>query len=450
MRCLLLFLSLALVHADDRTARVDQLFAPWDKPETPGCAVAVVEHGTVLHQRGYGAAHLEHGVPITTRSVFYLASVSKQFTATAIALLAERGKLSLDDPIRKHFPELPAYTQPITVRHLIHHTSGLRDYLSLFNMAGRPDNYYTSDSEVLELLARQKALNFAPNTEHLYSNSGYVLLAQLVRRVSGQSLRDWAAANIFAPLEMRDSQFLDDHNAVVRNRAVGYSPRPGGGFAVNSATLDVVGDGGMFSTVEDLVRWEQKGRDQLAPVVLTPGALHDGKKLNYAWGLVWGEYRGLRTLAHGGSLRGYRTMALGFPDLRFSVFCLCNNAAANAGRLAQQVAEIYLGDRMTPESKLPGPQSPATPPAVAKVESPASYAGDYYSEELDASYRLVVEGGELRVRRRYGAIAALEPAGQDRFRVRGLMFAFTRDAAGAVTGFSLSEGRVRDVMFVRR
>ncbi len=236
--------------------RVDKLFAQWDKPGSPGCALAVIENGKTIYERGYGSANLECNIPITPESVFYVGSCSKQFTAMSIALLAHQGKLSLDDDIRKYVPEMPDYGSPITVRQLIHHTSGLRDYLSLLGIAGLDFGSYHKP-DVLELIARQKELNFKPGDQYLYSNSGYFLLAVIVERVSGKSFREFTQENIFKPLGMTHTHFHDDYTMLIKNRASGYFPADQGAFRNFISTFDCVGSGGLFTSVEDLYFWDQ-------------------------------------------------------------------------------------------------------------------------------------------------------------------------------------------------
>ena len=320
---LLLGASLPLSHtlsaADTAVPAVDALFADYDSTASPGCALGVIRDGEFVYRRGYGMANLEHDIPISSRSVFRIGSTSKQFTAAAVALLAEAGELSLDDPLRRHFPEFPEWADEITVRQMIHHSSGLRDYLTLAELAGRggdADSY--SNEWVLQLLSRQQALNFPPGSSYLYSNSGYLLLAHLVQRVSGQSLKQYSAERIFAPLGMSDSHFHDDHTHIVPRRAAGYAPT-GEGFRISMTTLDMVGDGGVYTTVDDLLAWDRnfydnrlgRGGPELIRQLTTPAALNDGEPLDYAFGLMVRDYRGLPTVSHGGAFVGS-----GVPDLR--------------------------------------------------------------------------------------------------------------------------------------
>ena len=336
--------------ADERSKRVDALFNTWIEPDTPGCALGIIENGQFIYQRGYGAANLDYDIPITSQSVFRIGSVSKQFTAMAVLLAAEEGKLSLDDDIRKYLPELSPYDPPVTIRHLLHHTSGLRDYLYLMDLVGkREDDYYTNE-EVMALLARLKELNFRPGEEYLYSNTNYFLFSQIIPRVTGKSLREWAAEKIFRPLGMNHTHFHDDLREVVPRRATGYRKKDDGTFEIDVSTINMVGDGGLFTTVEDLFKWDQDfyrnvlGGPNVMPQMLAPGTLNDGTVQSYALGLRVSRYRGLPVVGHGGSWVGYRAATLRFPEQKFSVICLCNRADAVPWETAARIADIYLAD----------------------------------------------------------------------------------------------------------
>jgi CubicO group peptidase (beta-lactamase class C family) len=474
--CLLLGLSAlpepARVSAQSEalTARVDQVFAPWSKPDSPGCALAVIKDGKIIYQRGYGMADLEHNLAITPASVFYVGSVSKQFTAFAIALLAQQGKLSLDDEVRKHLPELPSYGAPITVRHLLHHTSGLRDYNTLLALAGRRGDEAFNNDDVLEITARQKELNFKPGEQFLYSNTGYGLLALIAERASGMRLSAFAEAHIFKPLGMTETHFHDDQSRLVKHRADGYGPKPGGGFQLDTPVNERAGAGGVFATVGDLAKWDQNFYDgrvgglELIKQLHTPGQLNNGQVLDYAFGLRVTTYRGLRVVEHGGSLGGYRAQLTRFPDQRFSIACLCNLGSINPGRLANQVAEIYLADKLQPEiaaaragssedaaarRNAAGASETAAPPTLTPAQL-AEYAGAYESEELKVTYTLTVVDGKLYYQRRRAPRTALSPARKDVFVAGGLGFNFLRDEASRISGFTLDAGRVRNLRFVKK
>lgn len=289
------------------------MFAQYDKPDSPGCAVGVIQDGEFIYRRGYGMANLELDVRLSSASVFYIASSSKQFTAAAIALLVLDGKLSLDEPLRKFFPELPqAVYGDITVRHLVHHLSGIRDYLLLMYLGNLRSEDVFSNSEALALLARQEGLNHKPGEKGDYSNSNYLLLALIVQKVSGKSLRDYAQAEIFGPLGMSSTQFRDDRSVIVKRRVSSYMAEADGRFSAYHSNFDRVGDGGLLTSVDDLLRWDRNFYDdklrsgRLLPLLLTRGStLNLGEKFDYAFGLMHGEYRGLKTVSHGGAFNSY-------------------------------------------------------------------------------------------------------------------------------------------------
>ena len=318
---------------------------PGTSPSRLAAALGIVHEGKLVYQKGYGQANLEQNIPINPSTVFYIASTSKQFTAASIALLAKQNKLSLDDDIRKYLPELPEYDSRITLRHLIHHTSGIPDYLELLGLAGERLDDVHSEEEILELLSRQKSLSFKPGDQFLYSNSGYFLLGVIVKRVSGKSLAQFAEEQIFNPLGMTHTRFHDSRTRLVKNRAQGYFSSKEGEFRNYLTQFDRVGDGGLMTTVEDLFRWDQAiengtlGGKDFASSLLTQGQLNNGNSLTYAFGLMIGQHRGLKTISHGGSFIGFKSELLRFPERRLSVICLCNHNAADATKLAKEVAQ---------------------------------------------------------------------------------------------------------------
>lgn len=334
------------------TDKVDRLFTQWDKPDSPGCALAIIQNGEIIYKRGYGMANLEYDIPISPSSVFDIASNSKQFTAMCIILLAKQNLLTLDDQLQKYIPEIPQYSQPITLRHLISHTSGLRDYLTLMNMSGiiSENSYITED--IISLIARQQSLNFQPGTEQLYCNSGYLLLAEIIKRVSGKSLRLFAEEHIFTPLGMKNTHFHDDFRAIVKNRADAYEPKEDGGFETALSWLDCCGDRQLYTTVEDLLLWDRNFYHNilgdygqyLIEEIMTVGKLDNGEILSGAFGLQIGYRGGLKTVSHGGSWMGYQSQFIRFPDSQFSVICLANLGTFNPTKLVFEVANLYLED----------------------------------------------------------------------------------------------------------
>ena len=440
--------------------KVDHIFAEWDKPDSPGCVVGVVQNGRFIYERGYGMANLDYDIPNAPEMVYYVGSVSKQFTAAAIGLLVLDGKIALDDDIRKYFPEMPDYGSTITVRHLVHHTSGIRDVYGIMNVAGlRMEDIY-SDSEAVALIARQKALNFKPGAQHLYSNSGYFLLSQLVRRVTGKSLREFADERMFQPLGMTHTHFHDDPGHVMKKRAMSYERDERGEYRISYLqNFDKIGAGGLYTNMEDLRKWDENyythkvGGDALQKLIHTRGVLTSGDTLPYAFGNNVDSYRGLRTTEHGGALMGYKAHIYRFPDQHFTVLETCNLGAINTGPLAEAVAEVYLGDKMGPKQQRAVAQRPAAEgpmPGGANTDF-ANFAGDYYSEEVDATYHVAYRDGRLTYSGHHIPTETLVPTGPDTFRAGGLTVRFARSAPGAApSGFTIGGGRVLGFSFQRK
>ncbi|MFN0058111.1 MAG: serine hydrolase domain-containing protein [Planctomycetota bacterium] len=344
------------LSAEHRSA-IAAIFAQWSAATTPGCAVGVYRDGALVYAQGFGAANLEHDIPNTPRTVFDLGSVSKQFTAGCVALLVAEGKLAIDDDIRRYVPELPEYDAPITVRHLLHHTSGLHDYTSLLALKGVQIADYTTLEQALDAIARMRVLAFTPGAQHEYSNSGYFLLGLIVARVSGVSLARFADERFFAPLGMRHTHFHDDHRLVVPARATGYSPRAENRIGIDMSDWEQVGDGAVMTTVEDLAHWDRNfqtgevGGPRWLALMGERGQLGDGSAIAYGWGLVHGSYRGLVTISHGGAWAGYRAALLRFPSERLTIACLANRGDLNPVARAREVADVVLADRLAPREQ---------------------------------------------------------------------------------------------------
>jgi CubicO group peptidase (beta-lactamase class C family) len=447
------------VGADERTQRVDELFGEWDSTHSAGAALAIIQDGEIVYKKGYGMANLDYGVPITPASVFRIGSTSKQFTAFCVALLAREGRVDLDAKITEIFPELPEQVYGgVTVRHLVLHTSGIRDYLNLQGFRGISDEAPYTYDDVLDVLSWQKGLNFPPGERYLYSNSGYLLLGLLVERASGKKLAEFARERIFEPLGMAHTHFHDDHTHIVPHRATGYAPREGGGWAISTTILDLIGDGGVFTTVEDLALWDRVFYDspyggEIMELILTPGKLSSGERIDYAFGLSVTTYRGLRVVSHGGGFVGYRAQLMRFPDQRLSVVCLMNTAEGDPSRLCRQVADIYLANDFTEEAKSKPEEEEASEEKAnwaPEEHDLAAYSGRYSSDELRVTYTLEVVGSELRVRVGHTPDEALQPRAKDRFGLADWTeIGFVRDAEGTVTGFTLKTERASGLRFER-
>ncbi len=334
-------------------ARVDSVFQRFDRTDSPGCAMLLKRDGRTAYARGYGMASLELGVAITPQSVMDIGSTSKQFTAASIWLLAQEGKLRLDDELQRHLPELPRLAAPVTIRHILQHTSGWRDYNDLLALGGAAEEEPSTPADAMAILSVQKAGNFAPGTWWTYSNTGFFLASQIVERVSGMSMRDFLRARIFTPLGMTHSDVFDDHTRVFRNRATSYAPGAGG-WRVASANWEQTGDGAVQTSVEDLAKWDANfdaptvGGRALVDSMQQPGRLVDGTQITYAYGLWVDRYRGLRRVHHGGAWAGYRAMSMRFPEQHTAVYLTCNAANSNTMALAEGVATAVLGSAMTP------------------------------------------------------------------------------------------------------
>ena len=463
--------------SSDLARGIDAVFADLDRPGSPGAAVSVIRDGEIIHSRGYGYAQIEHGIPVTPRTVFHVASVSKQFTAMAVTMLAAEGALSLDDPVQAHLEFVPEFEHPVTVRQMIHHTSGIRDQWQLLGISGwRLDDVITTE-QILRLMSRQRELNFVPGSEYLYSNMGYTLLAETAVAVGGLPFPEFTAARIFQPLEMDRTHFHDDHEHIVPDRAYSYRPVPTGddGSVEGSgagpqpeytkAVLSYANAGAtsLFTTADDLARWldnfrhETVGGPEVMEMMTTRGVLNGGDTIPYAHGLCIGDHRGLRTVGHGGADAGFRTQAIWYPEANAGVVVLTNVANGNPGGRARQVAELVLAGVFpegAPEEEEEDPSAAAASEAPPKPDAGtlAGYAGSYYSPEVDALYHLDVTDDGLVARHvRHGEIA-LEPRAADEFATdRWFMreIRFERAPDGAVTEMRVGGGRVRNLLFVK-
>lgn len=446
-----LFAPSAMAQSGDNnlTAKVDKIFAQFDKPDSPGCALAVIKDSQIVYKRGYGIADLDHDIAIKPDTPFHVASVSKQFTAFSILLLAQQGKLSLDDKVQKYITELREFDQPITIRHLLHHTSGLRDQWNLLIMSGtRLGEDVVKDEDVLDLVSRMKELNFKPGDQHLYCNTGYTLLAFIVKRVSGQSLREFAEANIFKPLGMTRTIFRDDHAIVVKNQAYAYGPGPNGTFKLSVPNYDTVGASSLMTTVEDLAKWDQNfydkkvGGDWVIEQMQIRGVLNDGEQISYARGLAVGTYKGLKLVEHSGGDAGYRSHLMRFPDQRFSVACLCNYGGTNPSFFARQIADVYLAKEFA--APPPKPVSSTASAAVALSEQELnSKVGAYWDSTLEEIGRISLKDGKLQLSIS-GSNVTLVPMGANRFRAEGapIEAVFESSTQGAALKLTVNvEGR---------
>ncbi len=533
-------------------AKVDKVFEKFTLPGSPGCALGVMKDGEFVYKQGYGLANLEYDIPITPSTIFHVASISKQFTALAVALLVDAGKVSLDDDVRKYLPEVPNFGETITLRHLIHHTSGLRSDLMLLIAAGWRLEDVITNVDVMDLVKRQQGLNFRPGEKFAYGGVGYLLLALIVERVSGQSFAQFCKERIFEPLGMTNTRFYDDYLQVVKNRAYAYYADGDNHYKNAVLTCALVGGTGLFTTIEDLALWDenfytaQVGDQSVIAQMHQRGFLNNGEEIEYAFGLVVDTYKGRPVIEHGGDGAGIHSYMMRFPEEHFSVAVLGNYSAINARQLARQVADIYLDD-MLEETTDTGAGVPETieleqtqlfqkagkyydqesvtfvdiefrngklcyrgydlapvsennfifaafpqatvdfilatetgsaqvqintgtgstyyqrvEPITATLDYLGTYAGNYYSPELDVTWVLAMEDDKLTVQRKRQGRSLLMPMTADVFTddwVGAIIhtsgkhaLAFERNEDNAVVGFRLSDagGSARNLRFVKK
>src|ERR1019366_2343471 len=404
--------------AQDRlNEKIDRIFAEWNTTSSPGCALAVVKDGRIVYKHGYGMANLELGVAISPQSVFDIGSVSKQVPAMAIILLTQDGKLSLDDDVRKYLPEIPDYGSKITIRHMLPHTSGLLNYDDLFDLEGIPEADLTTDRDAMDLIVREKGVNFKPGEEFLYSDTNFFLMSQIVKRITGQTLRQFAQERIFGPLGMTSTHFHDDHTMIVARRATGYAPRKGGGFEIDMSNFEQLGDGSGMTTAEELYKWEHNFDDPLVGgreaihQLTTPGTLNNGQPIPYGMGLFIDRYRGLNWIHHSGEWVGYRAALSRFPDQHFSTLITCNCVGRMSPlTMAQRVADVYLADEFARQEKATSAMTPSTAPAATIKQ----YVGTYWSEKNGALRKVTVRDDKL-IMEAAGTTYDMRPLGDGQF-----------------------------------
>jgi CubicO group peptidase (beta-lactamase class C family) len=453
-------------------SQVDQLFARWSSTEAPGCAVGVARAGQPIFVRAYGMADLERDVIATPATIYEAGSVSKQFTAAAVILLAQQGRLSLDDDVRKYIPELPDYGTPVTIRHMMTHTSGIRDWGSVAGIAGWGRSVRThTHAHVVDILSRQRALNFTPGQEYSYSNSGYNLQAVIVERVSGMPFAEFSRRNLFEPLGLTHTQWRDDHTRIVKGRSIAYATS-GDGFDIDHPIENVHGNGGLLTTVGDLLIWneylntgDKLGGRAFVDAMHRQMVLNNGQTISYAAGLQVGTSNGVRRVSHTGSTAGFRAFLARYPDQQLSVALLCNVGAVNPGTMGQNVANVFLGDAVRAtqptgraagaaddDDAPPGGRGQGGRGAAPAAANLMAYTGEFYSPDAETTLTVVVEQGRLIALRRPATRIALTPGTTaDAFGAGGGLgtVRFIRDAGGRVTQLSVQQARVYDLRFDR-
>jgi CubicO group peptidase (beta-lactamase class C family) len=463
---LITFNGIAQTPIEEADKKIDSLFSKYNT-ETPGVSVAVVKDGKIIFKKGYGRANLEHGIPVTTNTVFQIASVSKQFTAFAIYLLQKQGKLSFEDDIRKYLPELPDYGKPIKIRHLLAHTSGMRDLWALLTLAGWNEEDVITTEQILKVAVKQKELNFETGTAFGYSNTGYTLLAEIAERITGQSFADFTRKNIFEPLEMTNTLFCDDYKKIVKNRAHSYEKR-NGEYIKKELNYADVGPTSLLTTVEDMAKWANnfdhpKAGDAKLITEFNKVSLLDNNKpvvwsarkgdtTYHAKGQLHWRYRGLNVISHGGHIAGFRAGLTRFPENNFSVIALSNDEHYDILRTGRKIIEFYLKDEFKETAAAENPLSPVSGPTEKYSSNLKDFTGAYYSEELTTGYTIKAQDNKLTMAHNRLSDMELTRIGENKFSGTN-SFAFEMEFVRngkEVVGFKISNFGAKNVKFNRR
>jgi CubicO group peptidase (beta-lactamase class C family) len=447
-------------------SEIDALFSRYNS-QTPGVSVAVVKDGKIIFKKGYGMANLEYDIPITTKTGFNIASVSKQFTAFAVYLLEKQGKISLEDDVRKYIPEVPNFGKPIKIRHLIAHTSGLRDQWALLNLAGwRMDDVITTE-HILNIIGKQKELNFEPGSQYSYCNSGFTLAAEIVARVSGKTFAEFTKENIFNPLGMNDSQFYDNAEKIIKNQTYSYEI-VSGVYQKRNLNNFTAGPSNLITTVEDLSKWTLNFEKPVVgdaamiekfnqPSLLNNGkravAYVDGDDIGYhAKGQNVRIYRGANVLSHGGHTAGFRITFWRFPDQRFALILLSNDEHFELLNKAEAIADYYLKDVLKEKKVVEATE--ITKPTEKFTNNLKDFEGEFYSEELTTSYFLKAEDGKLIMSHTRLSDVKLTEIGKDKFSGSGdtifsFEMEFLRNKKGEFIGLEISNFGAKNVKFTK-
>lgn len=403
----------------DQAKKIDQLFSEYNDPSSPGCVVGVIDKGQFVYAKGFGMANIKQGIAFTPNTEFCIGSITKQFTATCIGLLALEGKIDLDEDIRTYLPELSNYDHGITVRHLLHHTSGIRDYSGLMSILGKKYKSFITYEETLPLLQKQKVLNFLPNTKRIYSNSGYLLAQEMVRRVSGQSLQSFAEEHIFASLGMRQTFYNSDFARITSDKTTSYTKDREGNFIPIIEQSAGVSNELIQTTLRDLLAWDQNfyhykvGSEALSKMLQSPAILENGDTVNYGFGLELGNYLGVKFVTHGGSNLGYVSEFVRFPEQRKSIIVFSNGPFFNVYSMVFRIADIVLKDQLT-EIR---PETVPVPTIKLSNDSLKKYCGPYWNTQIDEPRYVYLKNDTIRYNRPDWYESPLVPIGNHSFKM---------------------------------
>ncbi len=439
--------------------KIDELFKQCDRNDAPGCAVGIIKDGRFIYKKSFGMGNLEHDIPITSDSKFDVCSITKQFTAACIALLQIDGKLNFDDDVRKFIPELPDYGKTITIKHLIFHTSGLKDLYSLMEMSGKNFDYgqsYFNNKDVVKRICKLKGLNFIPGEEYQYSNTGYLLLAEIISKVSGQSFSKFAQERIFVPLKMENSFINDNWRQVIKNRVVSYDKNDNGQYDTYVQISDEVGHSGLLTTVNDLLLWDQNyysgkvGGDELKKIVSCQKT-YVREEWEYGLGLNFYKYKNIPIVSHNGSSRAFESQMRRFPDYKTTIIVLCNTTCS-ASSLTGSITDVIFADIIIEPNTGLISKDEAKESFNSDLEISYKYAGKFYSGELDVEYQIKVEKNKLSIYIKDKKIADATLNKDNLFLVSEwdatLQFCF--DDRNEITGLVVDASRAQDMQFVKQ
>jgi CubicO group peptidase (beta-lactamase class C family) len=434
--------------------QIDSLFLAWNQPNHPGGAIGIMQHGKLVYSKAYGLASLEYLVPNTANTNFNIASISKQFTSMGILILEQQGKLSIDEDIRTYLPELPDFGEKITLRHCMHHTSGMRSLHALLGMAGWRGDDMRNNADLFRLMKKQKDLNFKPGSEYLYCNTGYMLMADIIEKISGEKFADWMKKNIFDPLGLVATYVEDQYNRVRPNSATSYAHSGKYGFTRSTEYWNYVGSGNIHSNTRDLLHWMEnymhpkKGWKALFERMQTVDLLSNGETLYYAFGVDTKVYKGEKRIGHGGSIGGFRSNLMTFPEHGLTVAVLTNFSGGNAGGKVSQIADIILDKPKVAKKKTNSPKVKKYVDLSAKEL--AAYTGTYYSDELDTQYQFFISENILMGNHtRHGdfKIRLLTPDTLESSLWIFRDIKIKRGTKNKIEGIFVSNGRVRNLWF---
>jgi CubicO group peptidase (beta-lactamase class C family) len=386
---LLIFLSKAHSQSlpDSVIKKIDSLFIKWNNENSPGCTIGIVRNDSLLYAKGYGMANLEYGVPNEPGTIFHMASISKQFTAYSIVLLARQGKLKLDDDIHKYLSWFPDLKEKITIRNLLNHTSGIRDQWQLLAISGTRLDDVIKQDHIIKILSKQTALNFKPGDQYNYSNSGFTMLAEIVKSVTGQSLRKFTDSAIFKLLGMNNTHFHDDYTEIVKNRSYSYDRTDSNHFSNSILSYSNVGATSLFTNINDMSKWimnfydHKVGNEKDIDQLTEKGKLNSGKELNYALGIVSDTYKGWRQFSHGGADAGYRTYITVFPDLKMGFIVFSNVGDFDAGGKAYKIADLFIRDTTQKKDEILKDKKDSAAAILKDTVSMKKFLGSYISED---------------------------------------------------------------------